>query len=150
MSGFSSGSYGYDEFATDFSYEDEQNYTKPVKALSFQDRVNAKRNALNGARLPKQQARISADDCQCRECAPELYKQEEKKPVKDNKIVESPKVEVSEKNSNTFRIEFDKDTIFVIFIILLCVLSIVMYFKIKKLSQRLKQLIPKPVQQPQI
>ncbi len=150
MSGFSSGGYGYDEFATELSYEEERNYTKPVKQPSFQDRVNAKRNALNGnLRLSKQSSRI-AEPCNCVECAPELYKEKnESNTKKTDKIGKSEKPEKQEKsevpdknihNSNVFYIGFDKDTVFILFIIILCVLSIVMYFKIKKLSRRLKSM----------
>lgn len=150
MSGFSSGGYGYDEFATDISYEEERNYSKPVKQPSFQDRVEAKKNSLNGnLRLSKQSSRI-AEPCNCVECAPELYKPKEEKPKpKEAKTVEpesKPNSPNSSNSSNMFYIGFDKDSIFILFIIILCVLSIVMYFKIKKLSRRLKQLTnPTPV-----
>lgn len=153
MSGFSSGSYGYDEFATELSYEEERNYTKPVKQPSFQDRVNAKRNALNGnLRLSKQSSRI-AEPCNCVECAPELYK-DDKNTKKSDKSEESKKSKEShqseKKPDNVFYIGFDKDTVFILFIIILCVLSIVMYFKIKKLSHRLKYMtrVNNPLQVP--
>lgn len=138
MSGFSSGSYGYDEFATEFTYEDEQNYTKPVKQPSFQDRVNAKRNSLNGNvnRLSKQSSRISQEECDCPECAPSKKIEKHNKPELDK----SEKPEKQDVIKPDFYIAFNKDTIFMLFIIILCVLSIVMYFKIKKLSHRLKQL----------
>jgi hypothetical protein len=141
MSGFSSGSYGYDEFATEFTYEDEQNYTKPVKQPSFQDRVNAKRNSLNGNvnRLSKQSSRISQEECDCPECAPPKKIEKQNKPELD-KSDKSEKPEKQDVIKPDFYIAFNKDTIFMLFIIILCVLSIVMYFKIKKLSHRLKQL----------
>jgi hypothetical protein len=148
MSGFSSGSYGYDEFATDFSYDEERNYSKPIKQPSFQDRVEAKRNALNGGlRFSKQSSRI-AEPCNCIECAPELYKPkpepEKPKAEKLESKETSPKTD-----PNVFYIGFDKDTVFILFIIILCVLSMVMYFKIKKLSHRLKMLTtPVPISIP--
>lgn len=134
---FSSSGYGYDEFNTEISYEDEKNYTKPIKKPSFEERVNAKKNALNGRGAVN---RLSKEvECDCIECAPELYKK-----VKDTKVPESPKdldlPKDQDKKDNMFYIGFDKDTIFMLFIILLCVLSVMMYFKIKKLSHKLKSL----------
>lgn len=157
MSGFSSGSYGYDEFATDFSYEEERNYTKPVKQPSFQDRVEAKKNALNGnLRLSKQSSRI-AEPCNCIECAPELYKPVKPEKSESNSETKSKNSKKSESeskspvDSNVFYIGFDKDTIFILFIIILCILSVIMYLKIKKLSHKLKLITnPRPQIPPQV
>ena len=54
MSGYSVpgalGSYGYDMFSDPYDYNEEINYTPKINKPSLEERINAKRNALNAQR----------------------------------------------------------------------------------------------------
>lgn len=145
---YSSTGWGYDayNYNSDFAYEDEKNYTKPVKEKTFQDRVNEKRNSLN-ANLSNASNAVKMDKvsepCNCVECAPELYKKNptndpQKKDEKQTSENQSPTKPMENNHSNVFYIGINKDTIFTFIILILCILSFVMYYKIKKLAKQLK------------
>lgn len=151
---YSSIGYGYDDFTydTDFRYQDETNYNKPIKEKTFQDRVNEKRNSLNansgnsgnsgntGLRMNNK----NPQPCNCVDCAPELYKKSSNSNANSNTNAADAKSNSNSSfdssNQNVYYIGFTKDTIYTFIILILCILSFVMYFKIKKLARCLKSL----------
>ena len=80
MSGYSVagalGGFGYDEYSSPGFYE-EDNYTKrPIKQKprTFRERVEAKKQEMNKNVVKMSRKPVEEDPCECRECAPHLYR----------------------------------------------------------------------------